>query len=47
MSELVLFAAIVAVVLVAGIRLGMLTVPRLERWSEPDEEPGDRDDAHD
>jgi hypothetical protein len=53
-TELAVFAGIVAVVLIAGIvlvagfALGMLIAPRLERLSEPDEEPGGGDDpAHD
>ena len=30
-----------------GIVLGMLIAPRLERLTEPDEEPGDGDDPAD
>jgi len=41
---LVLVIALAAGALVVGIRLGMLTVPRLVRWADTDEEPGDRDD---
>ena len=41
MTDIVGFAAIVALVLVVGVALGMLVVPRLERLAEPsDEEPG-------
>lgn len=50
MSDLllaVLFVVFVGVVLVVGIRVGMLTVPRLERLSEPDEDPGGGDDTDD
>ncbi|MEO8571150.1 MAG: hypothetical protein ABI553_05555 [Chloroflexota bacterium] len=42
---LVAFAALVAVVLVGGIRLGMLVAPRIDRLSERnEEEPGGDDD---
>ena len=42
MIEALLYLAVVAVVLVAGIRVGMLVAPRLTRWSErDDEEPHD------
>ena len=48
MTAFVVIAGIAAVALVAGIALGMLVAPRLERLSEPDEEPGGGDDpAHD
>jgi hypothetical protein len=40
--DLIWVAAIVALVLVLGIGLGMLVAPRLNRWSErDDEEPCD------
>ena len=40
--EIVALLALAAVVLVAGIRIGMLVAPRLTRWSErADEEPND------
>jgi hypothetical protein len=40
--ELVAMFALAAVVLVGGIRIGMLVAPRLTRWSErADEEPND------
>jgi hypothetical protein len=40
--EIVVLLALAAVVLVAGIRIGMLVAPRLTRWSErADEEPDD------
>jgi Ni/Fe-hydrogenase subunit HybB-like protein len=42
--ELVGFVAVVAVVLVVGIRLGMLVAPRFDRWTEHDEEES-RDDG--
>jgi hypothetical protein len=42
---LVAFAALVAVVLVVGFRIGMLVAPRLARWADRDDEdhvdPGD------
>ena len=42
MTEVVIFAAIAAVVLVVGIRVGMLVAPRLSRWGErEDESPND------
>lgn len=42
MIDLIWVAAIVALVLVLGIGLGMLIAPRLNRWSErDDEEPRD------
>jgi len=42
MIEALLYLAVVAVVLVTGIRVGMLVAPRLTRWSErDDEEPHD------
>jgi hypothetical protein len=41
MTELVLFAVLIAVVAAVGIALGRLVAPRLERAMEPDdEEPG-------
>jgi hypothetical protein len=40
--EIVALLALAAVVLVAGIRIGMLVAPRLTRWSDrADEEPND------
>jgi hypothetical protein len=40
--EVLAIAAVVVLVLVAGIRVGMLVAPRLYRWTEPDdEEPRD------
>ena len=44
MTELVIFAAIVAVVLAAGIAIGKLTAPRLTRLADSDEDPSDGDD---
>jgi hypothetical protein len=41
---LVVFVAIVVVVLVAGIRLGMLVAPRIDRLSERNEEEQGGDD---
>jgi hypothetical protein len=40
--EFVALLALAAVVLVGGIRIGMLVAPRLTRWSDrADEEPND------
>jgi hypothetical protein len=40
--EFVALLALAAVVLVGGIRIGMLVAPRLTRWSDrADEEPKD------
>jgi len=47
MDELIalaVFIAIVAVLAVAGIRLGMLLAPRIDRLSEPNEEVEGVDD---
>lgn len=41
---LVVFAAIVVVVVVVGIRLGMLVAPRIDRLTEPTEEEQGGDD---
>jgi hypothetical protein len=42
---LVLFAVIVVVVAVVGVRLGMLLAPRIDRLTERnEEEPGGDDD---
>jgi len=41
MSDLLIFIPLVAVVLVAGIGLGMLVARRLGRLMDDDEEPGD------
>jgi hypothetical protein len=40
-SDLLIFIPLVAVVLVAGIGLGMLVARRLGRLIDNDEEPGD------
>jgi hypothetical protein len=46
--ELAVFVGIVAVVLVAGLRVGMLVAPRIDRLTQPsepsDEEPHADDD---
>jgi hypothetical protein len=42
--DLVVFVAVVAVVLVVGIRLGMLVAPRIDRLSERNEEEQGGDD---
>ena len=42
MIEALIYLAIAAVVLVGGIRIGMLVAPRIGRLAEPqDEEPRD------
>ena len=41
MSDLVIFALAVPIILVAGIGLGMLVARRLGRLMDHDEEPGD------
>lgn len=45
MIAIVAVVVTAAVVLAAGVRLGMLVAPRLSRWAErdADEEPGDPD----
>jgi uncharacterized protein YneF (UPF0154 family) len=40
-SDLLIFIPLVAVILVAGIGLGMLVARRLGRLMDDDEEPGD------
>jgi hypothetical protein len=41
-TDLIWVAVVVALVLVVGIRLGMLVAPHLNRWTErDDEEPHD------
>jgi uncharacterized protein YneF (UPF0154 family) len=40
-SELVIFALMVSIFLVAGIWLGILVARRLDRLMDHDEEPGD------
>jgi hypothetical protein len=48
MPQLVVFLIVAVAIFGVGIVLGMLIAPRLERLTEPDEEPGDGDDpAHD
>ncbi len=42
--ELLVLVVGAVIVLVVGIRLGMLVAPRLDRWTEPDEEEP-RDDG--
>jgi len=38
MADLLVFGCLVAVVMVVGIRLGMLLAPRLDRMTGPDDE---------
>jgi hypothetical protein len=40
-TELLIFSALVAVILVLGIGVGMLVARRLDRLLDHDEEPGD------
>ena len=43
MTDLLAFGVIAAVVLAAGIGLGMLVAPRLTRLAESDDEPDDEE----
>jgi hypothetical protein len=45
--ELVIFVAIVATVLVAGLRVGMLIAPRIDRLTQPPEPSDEEPDADD
>ena len=45
--ELVVFVVLAVAIFGVGIVLGMLIAPRLERLTEPDEDPGDGDDPAD
>jgi hypothetical protein len=45
--ELVVFVGIVAVVLVAGLRVGMLLAPRIDRLTQPPEPSDEEHDADD
>ena len=47
MPALAIFLVVAVAVFGVGIVLGMLIAPRLERLTEPDEEPGDGDDPAD
>ena len=47
MTELVVFVVLAVAIFGVGIVLGMLIAPRLERLTEPDEEPGAGDDPAD
>ena len=44
MIPFLVVVAIVAVVLVVGFAIGMLTAPHIERLAQSDEEPRDGDD---
>ncbi|MGZ6339902.1 MAG: hypothetical protein ACXWNG_06010 [Candidatus Limnocylindrales bacterium] len=44
MTDLLIFRVLVAILLVGGVRLGMLIAPRLGAWAERHEEPPDDDD---
>jgi hypothetical protein len=45
--ELVMFVAIVVIVLVAGLRVGMLVAPRIDRLTQPTEPSDEEPDADD
>jgi len=45
--ELGIFVGIVAVVLVAGLRVGMLLAPRIDRLTQPPEPSDEEHDADD
>jgi hypothetical protein len=47
LMELVIFVAIVAAVLVAGLRVGMLLAPRIDRLTQPPEPSDEEPDADD
>jgi hypothetical protein len=47
MTELIVFVVLAVAIFGVGIVLGMLIAPRLERLTEPDEDPGDGDDPAD
>jgi hypothetical protein len=47
MTELIVFVFLAVAIFGVGIVLGMLIAPRLERLTEPDEDPGDGDDPAD
>ena len=44
MTQLIVFVVLAVAIFGVGIALGLLMVPRFERLTEPDEEPGDGDD---
>jgi hypothetical protein len=44
-SDLIVFAILVAVFVIAGVRVGMLVAPRLDRMIQPEDE--EADDGHD
>jgi hypothetical protein len=41
MGDLVVFAVLIAVFAIVGIRVGMLVAGRLDRMTEPDDEEAD------
>ncbi len=45
--ELAVFVGIVAVVLVAGVRVGMLLAPRIDRLTQPPEASDEEHDVDD
>ena len=47
LTDLVVFVAIVAVVLVAGLRVGMILAPRIDRLTQPPEPSDEEPDADD
>ena len=44
-TDLIVFAILIAVFVIAGVRVGMLVAPRLDRMTEPEDE--EADDRHD
>jgi hypothetical protein len=47
LGVLLIFFGIVAVVVVVGIRLGMLLAPRIGRWADREAEPPHEDEGAD
>jgi hypothetical protein len=40
-GDLMVFIILVAVLVIAGVRVGMLVAPRLDRMTQPDDEEAD------
>ena len=47
MGVLLVFIGVVAVLVVVGIRLGMLVAPRIGRWADREAEPMHEDEVAD
>ena len=47
LTILVVFMGVVVIVVVAGIRLGMLLAPRIDRWTDREAEPRQEDEGAD